>query len=452
MTNLEERVESALELLAASAGSIDVAAARIEHDNRQGRAAGRARPRLAAAAAMVVVAGAAGVWLVQRDPAAPAVPVPVGPADPAMVAVLDPSLGIGAPSRPDPFDAWVDELGGLGRDVQRFVRTDETGAPLAGIRLARISVLYDTWSRLGDPVALADGRTGTRLAFPDDPRRFLLFEADEEPLALIGVGDVTDRQLQNVAEGVLAALNGRVSTISGFDEVPTPALTPPVTSYGPDGPQVTLYDDGDLEARTALFLLFGIGEPAGRTWTAPDLDGGVAVAVDVDGSTAIVTNAGMDPAAIADAVTMVASSEVAIAPPEFDGDPPVSARHEFGDVAAGRWVLSSWTTDGGDGTVPAGQECWWFEASWGAGTGRCGSGPFPECVGAFGNGDIVEPPFPWWALVRGAPRTVTARVDGEAPAIGIIASSGPYTVATGSLDRNDAPLTILLNGQVVDCH
>ena len=371
MNAVDERIERALAAIAESPGwDDDVAAARARVDARAGRSVTTRRHGawLAAAAAAIVAAGAAGVWLTRsggsEPPAGPgptpqttalapvappgsspeSSPAPTSssvttattttptssptssaapddtaptapgqpPGAPAFLAVADPTLGLGRPSR---FDPWTASAHGTDTTgvMRTFVRRDGHGDPVGSIQVQRWQATdFGTSWADSEPVDLGAGIDARIMRFQAVEGGQLAWKADGAMAAVLWRGDVTDAGTIDVARQVTRGGPGAAAP-PGFEEVASPVTTASVDYES--GVSVTTFGDepgAPLDAQALAFAEFGVATPAGDgVWdaTAP-ASGGTTAVVAIDDATvaAVYVPGGVDVGV--DAVTVAASLHV----------------------------------------------------------------------------------------------------------------------------------------------
>ena len=473
MNALEDRVEHALEHLAASI-DVDTSAARVAVANRPQQLsvtpATRRPAWLAAAAALIVVGGAGGLWLTQRQAAAPAAPVTSLPSTPdpnlpaglepllhGATAVLDPALGLGEPYRDNPWQAWVRDPGHITMQFVRFV----ADAPVASIAVhAPYATDFDLEFQGGPVVDLGEGVQGRR-ADGDGGAGGLYWPEGTGVASVTWRGDVDDEVAIALARQAVAGDD--VEAPEGFEALGGFEIGQ-ATSYL-SGASLTLFRSSQptdpLRADAIAFVVSGGAEHAGNgAWVGARSSSGDGSGVTYDrvfrsisgDEVVMVSIPGWSELDAVDAAT----DSVQIVPVEdvpietrvsFDASPP-RADHEFGEIDAERWLLSTWADD--ERTGSEGQNCWVLDVSWGPSAYGCRDEPVPDCVSYVelgANGSELE----WWALVRGTPAAVAAQHDGQGPSAGRLERSGQFTVAIGTVDGADGQPAILVDGQPADC-
>jgi hypothetical protein len=473
MTNVEDRVERALRVVA-SGVQPEVAAARRRLGERAGAAAPRNTRRLrpgvwvTLAAASVAVVGVGSLWAVgtrsqrpaagtqpEASPPAPTAPVTTAAAEPTTtigapqpkvptpdrLAVLDPQPGV-APIRSDPVLDWVHSTAAAA-PTRWFVRRAADGTPTGGVAVSDSPPVE--WDRTFNHAPSA-GIAGVDARIVNDRRGAEVGWPVVEGVRIVaGVGDV-DRD-QVVAAARLAASADELSAVAvpaGLDEIAVP-VDEGTVRY--EDTQVTIgfatVHQGSADAGAAALMAAGRDGPVSRlpgedAWLTTTYEGHptAIVAVGTDGIATIVGMPGTEVASLASAVAVVPARRIAVANPEATHGIPADAQQTYGEIDRGRWAVYRYTT-------PDGYDCISIDASWG-GSGDCTPSSRPDCPVANFIGPNQPPGVE--VFLPYVADDVQVSVGGEPAEVAVEWAEG-FTFAYGPVPRARGPIEVLVDGQ-----
>jgi len=423
----------------------------------------RAR-RLVAAAAAVVVMGGLALVLTRRSPATSisrgdATTTLIDPSsastsnqiamgsvpEPDRLAVLDPALGLGEPTREDPWQRWLhDDATDTSAEfiAQWFVRTTAEGEPSGGLVVwHQPTGGWENASDLGTSVDLGVGVEARQFG---DHAQFVAWRTAAGVMRMEGTGDVSSGEVVAAAR-LVADSNGAALAIDGFEPVTVPRLVSN-TIYWNHQVSVGLYSADALDVRSWAFLRTGWSPtPAGTGWVVTDSGGSTNVFVHLEGL--LYANVGyrmvLNPAIVADSLLLVDPTTVAVGVPPGMG-PPATAVAIGGEVPSGRWVLYTWTN--GDQHT-----CWWFSTSFAAEGGTCMAQEHdPSCWASKGMGS--DSGWHYTLLARGRFASVVAIVDEVEVTPATVEFANGYSLAIGHTTKAPAgDLRVLLDGTPHTC-
>jgi hypothetical protein len=482
MTDLDELLERALPSIAA-----EIDPRPDLGDVRRRAASGstfarRRVPWLAAAAAILVAVGITGVWLVTHEESAPPVDnvpaassvdrsttttststvpptsPPTPPIEntqqpvvrmPTVVGVLDPALGLGDPTRDDPYDQWLHA--GPDPDAQWLIHTDATGAPLAGIRITTLP--SSEWSKSfddGQPVDL--GNPVEARIRTDGGRPTIGWRTDDGVRTVEGTGDADLDTLTTAATHVVASPPGADVALPGFTTIGAPIEDSTVT-YASDA-SVTINRPGGtlpLDARSTLYLTVGNAQPAPGGWSA-DVGEATMFVADIDATTEVTIvwrrSVGLDPSTLLSSLRLTTPDAVAVQ--LRPNTPPADATYELGVASIGRWLLATWHDDAG-GTCRTLVSSFTLETTFGLGRTECSlDGTLPPCIAASSWGTDVGIQFV--LLTDDHVTNVTATAAGTPVPIRTIEHFNNHTLAVGTLPTDSiTELNYKLDGTAAIC-
>ena len=477
MTNVEDRVERALHVLAESIEP-DVAGAR----SRLGAPASSAvhrrhrglRPRswVTLAAATVVVVGVGSLWAVgtrpdrpveETDPGAsppgpsvsPSTTVGTAPpttiaieppavATPESVAVLEPRPGV-APIRSDPVLDWVH---GTTSSAPRrwFIRRSRDGLPSGGISVS--DTVETEWSRIfaGAPSAAIEG-IDARLVVARPTTQVGWLTADGARI-VTGIGDVDADEAVAVARLTVPARElGGIPVPDGFEEVAVPTDDGSVRY---EDTQVTIglgtVAQGDeVDVGAVAFMAPGRDGPLSPlpgedAWLTTTFGGHptAVVAVAPHAVATLVGLPGTDVASLVPALSVVPARGVTVANPEATHGIPADARQTYGEIDRGRWAVYQYrTTDGYD--------CISIDASWG-GSGDCAPPGKSDCPVANPTGGPNQPPG-FEVFVPYLVDDVDVSLNGVAAADMTVEHAEGFTFAYGPAPVPDPDIAVTIDGR-----
>ena len=471
MTNVEDRVEQALHVLADRIEpDVTGARARLRSGPALAPARGAGRPRrwVTLAAAVVVVVGIGSLWAVSTRPqrtvpqtgplARPDLPATsvaepvtsvaaVDAGEPAIptptrVAVLDPSRGVD-PIRSDPVLDWVHAT--RAEAPRRwFVRRSTDGTPTGGVSIDhRATTEWDTFRDA--PTAGIAGVDARVVVTPVGTE--VGWRSEDGVRVVAGVGDVdVDETIAVAGLAVTADQLAAVAVPHGFEEAAIPVEEGGVR-----------YQDTMVTIGYSTVPRGGVADAAVAALMAPGRDGPISplpdedawmtttyeghptavVAVGADGLATIVGLPGTDVASLVPNVAVVPAQEVTVANPEATHGIPANAKKTFGEIDRGRWVVYQYSTVDG-------YDCISIDASWG-GSGDCSPPGKANCpVADLIRGPNVRSMVEVFVPYRADDLVVS--LGGEAATVTIEHSQG-FTFAYGPAPSPDPTIEVTVGGR-----
>jgi hypothetical protein len=473
VTNVEDRVERALHLLAESIEP-DVAAARQRLGSpanwsvRRARRVPRPLPWVTLAAATVVVVGVGSLWALGTrseqptdgadpaasppDPSTQPVPTTTVEMEPPMIpspdrlAVLDPQPGV-APIRSDPVLDWVH--GTTSAAPQRwFVLRSADGVLSGGVAVR--DTIASEWSRVfGDAPSAEIAGVDARLLI-DRPVTQVGWLTGDGARIVAGVGDVDATATVALARLTVSADRvGGIPVPDGFEEVAVPT-----------GQATVRYEDTQVTIALATVAEGDVVDVAAAAFMTPGRDGPLSPLAGSDGwltttfgghPTAVVTVApdavatvvglpGTDVASLVPTLSVVPAREVTVANPEATHGIPADARQSHGEINRGRWAVYQYrTTDGYD--------CISVDASWG-GSGDCAPPGKSNCPVANPTGGPNQPSgFEVFVPYVVESFELEVLLGGVAAAEVTVEHDEGFTFAYGPAPSADPAIEVLIDGR-----
>lgn len=414
----------------------------------------RARLVLAAAAMVATVAGVAIVAARSSTPksitsstpttasslaeSTSTVPVSTIP-QPARVAIFDPQLGLGEPSRPDPAFTWVhtEEVAD-----QWFVRRSASGEPVAGLLVAHLAA--SEWDKsFSDGTPIDIGASIEARVMAGTARPVIGWRTSEGVIDVSGVGDADLIDITTAARVVAAATSGSTAQIDGFELVPTP-VTGSVVSYE-NGLSLTMNQLPGLDARTLAFF-HGTSAQANESIWVADVEGATVAYADLNSEVQVVSyipdELTADVASLIASVQLVDPESVAIR--SYPSSAPPDAPYDTGVTTAGRWLLATWTDE-------LGQGCFRLDTSFAGGAGGCDpAGTTRTCWSLIGWG--VDTGAYFAVLVEGEAQTMAAIVDGAETSAVLVDQGERYTLGVGyPAAEVQQTISFVVDGRTTTC-
>ncbi len=480
MTNVEDRVERALQVLAEWVEP-DVVAARGRLEARAGSTAAPRRrvlrPRvwvaLAAAAMLVVAVGslrsggtrpervdstasgpeASVQTTIAGDSSNPSssssveAPSTIGTASPAIptpdrLAVLDPQPGV-APIRSDPILDWVHGTATSG-PRRWFLRRSADGIPSGGVAVSE-PVVTEWYRTFHDAPSAGIAGVDARIVV-DGTTAQVAWLTGQGVRVIAGVGDVDVNETIDIARSAVAVdqLAG-IAVPDGFQEVAAPTDRGTVRYQDT---QVTILlaivdQAADVDAAAVAFMTPGRDGPIaplpGAEGWATSTFGGHPTAVIPVGTDAVATVVGFpgtDVGALAPYVKVVPAEQITIANPESTHGIPPDAQRTYGEIERGRWAVYQYSTDG--------LQCFSIDASWG-GSGGCSPPGHSDCpVANPTGGPGASPGFEVFVPYRTDRLGVS--LDGQPAELTVEHAQG-FTFAYGPAPSANPTIEVTVNGQ-----